>query len=132
VAQDGGGEGADRGRELRGRTQYFRGRWQAWALSLWAAHVWRHKFARQPDANSATKRMLPIKNHARNGPVGVLKPRCTIELVGTPPHRLYQPDRDGPKSSLTLSIFRGDQYWTNRQNRQACYSRSRGGFPHRG
>jgi hypothetical protein len=30
------------------------------------------------NANSATKpRMMPIKNLARNGPVGVLKPRCT-------------------------------------------------------
>ncbi len=31
------------------------------------------------NANSATKpRMMPIKNLAKNGPVGVLKPRCTI------------------------------------------------------
>ena len=30
------------------------------------------------NANSATKpRMMPIKNLAKNGPVGVLKPRCT-------------------------------------------------------
>jgi hypothetical protein len=31
------------------------------------------------NANSATKpRMMPIKNLANNGPVGVLKPRCTM------------------------------------------------------
>jgi hypothetical protein len=31
------------------------------------------------NANSATKpNMMPIKNLAKNGPVGVLKPRCTI------------------------------------------------------
>jgi hypothetical protein len=30
------------------------------------------------NANSATKPgMMPIKNLAKNGPVGVLKPRCT-------------------------------------------------------
>jgi len=33
------------------------------------------------NANSATKpRMMPIKNLAKNGPVGVLKPRCTTTL----------------------------------------------------
>src|SRR6201985_778737 len=38
------------------------------------------------NANSATKpRMMPIKNLAKNGPVGVLKRRCTIEPVVTPP-----------------------------------------------
>ena len=32
------------------------------------------------NANSATKPgMMPIKNLAKNGPVGVLKPRCTIQ-----------------------------------------------------
>jgi hypothetical protein len=37
------------------------------------------------NANSATKpRMMPIKNLAKNGPVGVLKPRCTTtsERIG--------------------------------------------------
>jgi hypothetical protein len=34
--------------------------------------------------NSATKpRMMAIKNLAKNGPVGVLKPRCTIRNGGT-------------------------------------------------
>jgi hypothetical protein len=36
------------------------------------------------NANSATKPgMIPIKNLAKNGPVGVLKPRCTTasELI---------------------------------------------------
>ncbi len=33
------------------------------------------------NANSATKpRMMPIKNLAKNGPVGVLKPRCTNQF----------------------------------------------------
>src|ERR1700681_2194445 len=37
------------------------------------------------NANSATKpRMMPIKNLAKNGPVGVLKRCCTIEPVVTP------------------------------------------------
>jgi hypothetical protein len=36
------------------------------------------------NANSATKpSMMPIKNLAKNGPVGVLKPRCTIRNAGT-------------------------------------------------
>jgi hypothetical protein len=36
------------------------------------------------NANSATKpRMMPIKNLAKNGPVGVLKPRCTTRLART-------------------------------------------------
>ena len=34
------------------------------------------------NANSATKpRMMPIKNLAKNGPVSVLKPRCTTKNV---------------------------------------------------
>jgi hypothetical protein len=34
------------------------------------------------NANSATKPgMMPIKNLAKNGPVGVLKPRCTIAVA---------------------------------------------------
>src|SRR4029077_12130470 len=34
------------------------------------------------NANSATKpRMMPIENLAKNGPVGVLKPRCTVAAV---------------------------------------------------
>src|ERR1700738_5055833 len=38
------------------------------------------------NANSATKpRMMPIKNLAKNGPVGVLKRCCTIEPVATRP-----------------------------------------------
>jgi hypothetical protein len=36
------------------------------------------------NANSATKpRMMPIKNLANNGPVGVLKPRCITRLART-------------------------------------------------
>jgi hypothetical protein len=36
------------------------------------------------NANSATKpRMMPIKNLAKNGPVGVLKPRCITRLART-------------------------------------------------
>src|ERR1700731_3047552 len=36
------------------------------------------------NANSATKpRMMPIKNLAKNGPVGVLKPRCITRLAPT-------------------------------------------------
>jgi hypothetical protein len=36
------------------------------------------------NANSATKpRMMPIKNLAKNGPVGVLKPRCTTRNADT-------------------------------------------------
>ena len=36
------------------------------------------------NANPATKpRMMLIKNLAKNGPVGVLKPRCTIRNAGT-------------------------------------------------
>jgi hypothetical protein len=36
------------------------------------------------NANSATKpRMMPIKNLAKNGPVGVLKPRCITLLART-------------------------------------------------
>jgi hypothetical protein len=38
------------------------------------------------NANSVTKPgMMPIKNLAKSGPVGVLKPRCTIEPVSIPP-----------------------------------------------
>jgi hypothetical protein len=36
------------------------------------------------NAYSVTKPgMMPIKNLAKSGPVGVLKPRCTIRSVGT-------------------------------------------------
>src|ERR1700722_10650855 len=36
------------------------------------------------NANSATKpSMMPIKNLAKNGPVGVLKPRCTTAHQNT-------------------------------------------------
>ena len=34
-------------------------------------------------------------------------------------HRISQPDRDGAKSSLTLSIFSGEDHTYNRQTRQS-------------
>ena len=45
------------------------------------------------NANSAARpRMMPIKNLAKNGTVGVLKPRCTIAAARTraltTPHRI--------------------------------------------
>jgi hypothetical protein len=44
------------------------------------------------NANSATKpRMMPIKNLAKNGPVGVLKPRCTIPADSTPRSAISAP-----------------------------------------
>jgi hypothetical protein len=44
------------------------------------------------NANSATKpRMMPIKNLAKNGPVGVLKRRCIMRCARTWPWRRLRP-----------------------------------------
>jgi hypothetical protein len=50
--------------------------------------------------------MPPIQELAETGTVGVIKLGCTTNPSSLR-HRLHQPDRDGAKSSLTLSIFSG-------------------------
>ncbi len=52
------------------------------------------------NANSATKpRMMPIKNLAKNGPVGVLKPRCTTARARIYPWRRMRRSR-APSNGL--------------------------------
>ena len=60
------------------------------------------------NANSATKpRMMSIKNLAKNGPVGVLKPCCTMAAVRTRALTTRTPDQAyfdlpaAPRGSLT-------------------------------
>ena len=63
------------------------------------------------NANSAIKpRMMPIKNLAKNGPVGVLKPRCITRLArtfqSTRTHR--RRERYMPLVAFCLSHFLAD------------------------
>ena len=66
------------------------------------------------NANSATKpRMMPIKNLAKNGPVGVLKRRCTtnddrIRALTTAPR--IKPTSIFPRSARRPNPGRGSTY----------------------
>ena len=60
------------------------------------------------NANSATNpRMMPIKSLAKNGRVGVLKPRCTIERGATSPSVISARSR-WSQESLTRPFFGED------------------------
>ncbi|MET4214502.1 hypothetical protein ABIB95_009361, partial [Bradyrhizobium sp. LA2.1] len=75
------------------------------------------------NANSATKpRMISIKNHAKSGPVGVLKPRCTMVTdrtkALTTPHRIKPTSTSRqaawrPNPGRRSTYRRGDSVQTN-------------------
>src|SRR3984893_17396721 len=63
------------------------------------------------NANSATKpRMMPIKNLAKNGPVGVLKPRCTMGPARIYPWRKMRRSR---APSIAPGTFFVAQSWAD-------------------
>lgn len=96
----------------------------------------RQPYRRPMNANSATKPgMMPIKNLAKNGPVGILKRRCTtagvrirvltaprpIKLTSTRCHSAWQPNPAEAPLIDTENLFRqpGASYRASKQQ-QAC------------